>query len=109
MSSKSEDQPAVASSPQESQASQVSSKWSIDLPDPNHSKSVPLTDAPPMPAQDSPSSETPAADTQQHNSSEQAAPVINRLTCPSPLVYPTRPLKKRASLAAVDLPTFPNR
>ncbi len=28
-------------------------------------------------------------------------------TWPSPLIYPTRPPKKRASLAAVDLPTFP--
>ncbi|MGJ3248629.1 MAG: hypothetical protein ACFE0I_21430 [Elainellaceae cyanobacterium] len=109
-SSKSEDQPAVAPSPQASQSSQSGTKWSIDLPDPNHSKSVSLTDSPHPPAHDSPSSETPAPDTQQQTqSSEQAALTLNRLTCPSPLVYPTRPLKKRASLAAVDLPTFPRR
>ncbi|MGJ3251746.1 MAG: hypothetical protein ACFE0J_11525 [Elainellaceae cyanobacterium] len=111
-SSQSEDQSAGSPSPQESQSPPLSSSRSIDLPDPNHSKSVPLTGSPSIPAHDSSSSETSAPDTQQQknsNSSEQAAPALNRVTCPSPLVYPARPLKKRASLAAVDLPTFPRK
>jgi hypothetical protein len=46
--------------------------------------------------------ETPHSSTSSPN--VQTSPT---LAWPSPLIYPTRPLKKRSSLAAVDLPTFP--
>ncbi|MGG6294393.1 hypothetical protein ACQ4M4_08220 [Leptolyngbya sp. AN02str] len=74
-------------------------RFGVDTP-PQKVARMPLS----MPMESPQSRPAPA-----HANAQPPVPIASEGSSPSPIVYPQRPTRKIASLAAVDLPTFPRK
>jgi hypothetical protein len=112
------DVPTIPAQAASAQAIPSPAKASVQVSKPQPMKAPAQKTAQPTPTQSTPAQPTPAQPTPARRSTAVQPPlnpmpqssvpafVANSQNSPSPLVYPLRPLKKRQSLAMVELPDF---